>query len=203
MMIPRTATACQFALLLFASFPSHAWDDERVIDETFVSPNGMYAIRFEGSYRGEGAYFLKTESGESEILRRYVHYGPQLTWISDEIAELTFGCGSPCWEGYYYDAAERQLSPEYSMPLAASASGRLVVSIEDDGLAVREMISGRTLATHEMDTGAWAGLLVFCDPHFHFQSYREFRYSYSCGDATFGPYAPGNASHVIHIPSAQ
>lgn len=183
-----------FALLLLSTCAC-ARDPE--ISELFTSPGGKYVIGFKGAYRGQGAYYLQTESGDLQILKREVYYGPQLQWVAPSIAELKFGCGSPCWENYYYDASERKLSPLFPMALAINPQSKLVAAIEEHGVAVRHMLSGTLVAMQEMDTGVWAGLLTFCEPEFQFKGDEEFQYAYACGELTFGPYGPGNGVQTI------
>lgn len=189
-----TRVVLSMVVLMMAASCACAQDDA---NESFVSPDKHYRIVFKGAYRGEGAYFIETGNGELEILRRKVYYGPQFKWVTNKIAELTFGCGSPCWDNYYYDASEHKLSPAYSMALAISPGANLVAVIEEKGLAIREIFTGTMVAMQEMDTAVWAGLLTFCDPEFKFVGDREFRYSYTCGKLEFGPYAPGNGVQRI------
>ncbi len=179
-----------FVLLLLFTTCASAQEEE--ISESFASPGGKYIISFKGAYRGEGAYYLKTNSGDVEILRRAVYYGPQLQWITSTIAELKFGCGSPCWENYYFDASEQRLSSVFPMVLAVNPQSKLVAAIEKKGIAIRHMLTGDMVAMQEMDTGVWAGLLIFCEPKFQFIDDQEFRYAYKCGKLAFGPYNPGN-----------
>lgn len=187
-------------LLLFAiMFSTHVRAQDELISETFISPDKKFSISFKGPYRGEGAFFLKTKTGNVEILKRQVYYGPQVKWITENLAELRFGCGSPCWRTYYYDASLRKLSPQFDMVLAVNPREKLVAAIGEQGVAVSDMFSGTVLAVQKMDPAIWPGMLTFCDPEFRFVGNKEFRYSYKCGDSSFGPYAPGNGSQRIPI----
>lgn len=189
------------ALLLFVSTYVSAGDPD--ISESFISPGGKYIIGFKGAYRGQGAYYLQTESGDLQIIKREVYYGPQLRWVTPTIAEVKFGCGSPCWENYYFDAYERRLSPLFPMALAINPQSKLVAAVEEKGVTVRHMLTGALVAMQEMDTGVWAGLLTFCDPEFQFKGDDEFQYAYACGELTFGPYGPGNGVQTIFLKQKQ
>jgi hypothetical protein len=162
--------ACVLLLLAAA-----AGAQERV-EREFPSPDGGFVIRYSGMDRfGEGAFSFERDGKTVELLKSYLRYGPMVNWLSDRYAEIKVPTGSPDSGSYVFDRDRSVLSKWYSLPIAIDANGSYIACLDDEGILVFEIFSGRLVRTIPVPGLEPLSFLVFCSPKGEFIDSNAFR----------------------------
>jgi hypothetical protein len=78
---------------------------------------------------------------------------PEVTWLTDSLGEVRFGCGAACSVSYFVDVKRHRLVEPRRDVVAVDPRRLLVAAIEDRELAIRQLFSGREVARVDRD---WA-----------------------------------------------
>ena len=169
------ATGCLLLLV-----PALAAASDARIDRTFKSPDGSCSLRYVGAERGEGTWEHVGASGARRVYSGYHRYGPIVSWVSNDVAEIRLPSGSPIYTSFFYDCARRRLSPEYLLPIAVDATRGTVATLDDEAVRFFSLFTQQPVHAEQVPRLEPAGFLVFCEPKAQFRGDGSFFLRYTC-----------------------
>jgi hypothetical protein len=139
-------------LLLFLVIPTRGVLCQVNDVEIWVaSPTGEYSVEAKAKPNAKAKLTLDTpQKSKIQLFETSFRYAPDIVWLSDTVARIWVGTGSPDYYMRYVCANPLRISPEYYLAVAETRDLSAVLTVDFDQLKLFSVWSGEVLQTYQL-----------------------------------------------------